>query len=837
MTKTCHPAPNVHNSPPLRGLPPLPQAPLSVPKGAVSEYPSTSDLGTGQSSQLRKSATVVLAAFRPDPAQLEAQLASIAGQSLRPAQIVAVIADLTSGPLVEEVAARHGLACHLVLPERGLDAPRAFAAGLAAAVEHSAPDSLIALSDQDDIWHPERLARGAALLEDPEIQLIHSDARVVDAEGAELHPSVFALERRMRAPSLRDLLYRNTVTGMTTLFRRELAELSLPFPGQSGVHFYHDLWLALLATATGRVALIEEPLVDYRQHGANAVGAIGGARRLRLWQFRRPALRIWLRQRATSYALARYLARCVQARVSEAVISGRLAPDKPATHDLRPYLRRRGLGLPHLTDSLRLALHFRGELASIAASQFTIAAGRLLWSLREALTEGLLGALSRFDTRLFTLSPGIAPPEIDPAGNVVRLPTPDVQHPQPQPKPHAQPKPSAAFVDTRKTPSWTPKFTAPEPALALLVPTLNPTEAFAGIATAIDIGIGLAARGHRVRMIATDLPMANPAASRAFVEDRAGQAGSQAMQRISLHCGLTGDSNGPDGPVIAQHVGDVYLATAWWTAHVAQTLTRRHPFLNPQFLYLIQDFEPNFYAWGTTCADAAASYTMDYLPVFNTTLLRDHFAHLGLCAPDALAFRPSIEVERYARGTRLPRNGPRRLALYGRPEVERNMFPMAIEALEGFLTAEGLGPNDISLVSVGLRHEPVAFSTGVRLESLGKLPWAEYPDFLLGVDLALSLMYSPHPSHPPLEMAASGVRVVTNRFGVKDLGRLSPAILSAEPAPEALAAALSQAWAAGPVPEHQRQLDLTPLGLPLDAMIDELSAGLFPLLKPEASAA
>ncbi|MFY0633396.1 MAG: glycosyltransferase [Vannielia sp.] len=789
--------------------------------------------GQADSAQAPPGVAVVMAVFRPDPAQLEAQVASLAGQSLRPTLLLCVIADLESGPLVEQVAAVHGLPCELVVPEQGLDAPRAFAAGLAAVVPLIAPGSLIALADQDDIWHPTRIARGAALLADPAVSLVHSNARVVDAEGKVLHPSLFALERRRKAPGLRGLLYRNTVTGMTMLFRCELAQISLPFPGQAGVHFYHDLWLGLLAEATGRVARIDEALVDYRQHGGNAVGAVDRAGGWRLPRMSRKALHHWFRRKATSYALARYLARCVQARMSEAVIGTLLQPGASDTEPLRPYLRRRGLGLPHLADALRLLLVGHPDLARIAASHFTITAGRLAWSLREALGPGLLAALARFDTRLFSLSPGLAPPALDSAGNVVQQELALA----PEPPASQRIRPAVEYIDARKRPSWTPRLDAAEPALVLLVPTLNPSEAFAGIATAIDIGIGLAARGHRVRMIATDLPMANPAASREFVDNRAGSAQAGAAARISLHCGITGDHSGPDGPGISHHPGDVFLATAWWTAHVAQRLIRAQPMHHSRFLYLIQDFEPNFYPWGTVYADAAASYAMDYTPIFNTTLLRDHFAALGLCSPQALAFRPSIEVSRYSAGVRTPGSGPRRLALYGRPEVERNMFPMAIEALERFLQAEGLGRKEIELVSVGLQHEPVEFSTGARLTSRGKLPWEAYPAFLLGVDLGLSLMYSPHPSHPPIEMAASGVRVVTNSFGGKDLGRLSPAILSAAPTPEALAEALARAWSAGPVPQPMREIDLSVLGLSMDALLERLSAELRPLLATEASAA
>ncbi|WP_342344606.1 rhamnosyltransferase WsaF family glycosyltransferase [Vannielia litorea] len=767
--------------------------------------------------------TVVIAVFRPDPAQLEVQVASLAAQTLRPSLLIAVIADLASDALIEEVAARHGLPCKIVMPDQGMDAPRAFAAGLAAAVEHAPPEALIAFSDQDDLWHPERLARGAHALEDPGVSMVHSDARVVDAAGTVMHPSLFALERRQRAPGLRDLLLRNTVTGMTMLFRRELAELSLPFPAQAGVHFYHDLWLALLATARGRVVLLKEPLVDYRQHGGNAVGAVQRPRAGWRPNLGRKALWSWGRRKATSYALARYLAQSVQARMSEFVLAGHLAPEAAKTSALRPYLRRRGLGLPLVADALRLALTGRLDLARISLCHAGVTFGRLGLCLRETLGAGLTSTLERLDTRLYGLSPGVAPPALDSSGNVICKGPPLEPAAAAPPEPRQKVQSAASFIDTRKLPSWRPRFDAPEPAIALLVPTLNPTEAFAGIATAIDLGIGLAARGHRVRMIATDLPIANAAASRAFVEGRIGNAAAEAAGRISLHCGLTGDSTGPSGPEISQHRADTFLATAWWTAHVARTLMRDHEMEQWRFVYLIQDFEPNFYAWGTTFAEAAESYGMDYLPVFNTTLLRDHFAHLGHCPPDALAFRPSIDISRYSRGARAPRSGPRRLALYGRPEVERNMYPMAIEALERFVAAERLGPEEIELVSVGLKHDPVEFSTGARLTSLGKLPWEDYPGYLLTVDLGLSLMLSPHPSHPPIEMAASGVRVVTNSYGSKDLSRLSPSILSPEASAEAVCAALLQAWAAGPVPDSQRTIDLSPLGQPMDEMMDHLS--------------
>lgn len=137
---------------------------------------------------------------------------------------------------------------------------------------------LIALSDQDDVWHPGRLARMAARFEAaPELLLLHTDARLVDAELAPLGTSLFhALEVRpaelaaiANGNAFDVLLRRNLVTGATTMFRKELLAFALPFPEG----WVHDEWLGAVAAATGRADVLAEPLIDYRQHASNQIGA------------------------------------------------------------------------------------------------------------------------------------------------------------------------------------------------------------------------------------------------------------------------------------------------------------------------------------------------------------------------------------------------------------------------------------------------------------------------------------------------------------------------------------------------------------------------------------
>lgn len=137
---------------------------------------------------------------------------------------------------------------------------------------------LIALCDQDDVWHPGRLARMVAQFEArPDLLLLHTDARLVDGDLKPLGTTLFhALEvRPAELAAIRQgnafgvLLRRNLVTGATTVFRRTLLEVAVPFPPG----WLHDEWLAAVAAAVGCMDVLPQPTIDYRQHGRNQIGA------------------------------------------------------------------------------------------------------------------------------------------------------------------------------------------------------------------------------------------------------------------------------------------------------------------------------------------------------------------------------------------------------------------------------------------------------------------------------------------------------------------------------------------------------------------------------------
>lgn len=147
-----------------------------------------------------------------------------------------------------------------------------FSAGL-----RQADGDVLFLCDQDDVWHPDKLVRMAAYFDDdPQLLLLHSDARLVDEHGASLQCSLFdALQltpQEKQAIHARRafevVLRRSFVTGATAALRRELVALALPVAPD----WIHDEWLTAVAAAAGRIDFIDQPLIDYRQHDANQIG-------------------------------------------------------------------------------------------------------------------------------------------------------------------------------------------------------------------------------------------------------------------------------------------------------------------------------------------------------------------------------------------------------------------------------------------------------------------------------------------------------------------------------------------------------------------------------------
>ena len=187
-----------------------------------------------------------------------------------------------SPAIIADYAARFPQRFHIVPADgRNLGASGSFAWLMDYVLTHKAALGLASAwvmpSDQDDVWHADKLRRSMAHMqalqaESPGLPLlVHGDLEVVDESLARIAPSFVRYQglQPLRNRFAR-LLVSNTVTGCTALCNEALLRRALPIPPAA---LMHDWWLALVAGAFGRLSFIDAPLLQYRQHGANTIGA------------------------------------------------------------------------------------------------------------------------------------------------------------------------------------------------------------------------------------------------------------------------------------------------------------------------------------------------------------------------------------------------------------------------------------------------------------------------------------------------------------------------------------------------------------------------------------
>lgn len=132
----------------------------------------------------------------------------------------------------------------------------------------------IAYCDQDDIWEKDKVSKLVKCLEEERAFLCYSDLSIIDENDKLIANSFKDIHKRLRHLQGEGLfeyfLRRNSVTGCTMLIKSNIAKISIPFPHE---FYVHDHWLTLFASSMGKVAYVKEPLIKYRIHGNNQIGA------------------------------------------------------------------------------------------------------------------------------------------------------------------------------------------------------------------------------------------------------------------------------------------------------------------------------------------------------------------------------------------------------------------------------------------------------------------------------------------------------------------------------------------------------------------------------------
>lgn len=330
--------------------------------------------------------------------------------------------------------------------------------------------------------------------------------------------------------------------------------------------------------------------------------------------------------------------------------------------------------------------------------------------------------------------------------------------------------------------------------LNLLVPSINASDSFGGISTAVRIfeqlGEILQDRSDIRMRIITDTRMTDDSIVDLTKWRPPGpREPDERYQIVEL--------DNAQAQLIPFSRRDVFVATWWPTAFRAarvrawqeQTFGRRVPPL----IYIIQDFEPAFYPWSSRYAYAETTYLngADTIAIFNSSLLRRHFEKHGYSFLRTYHFEPRISGVLKAH-LRPNLSKERRILVYGRPSSARNCFELICAGLREWVQSSRV-VGAWTIVSAGEKHPDVDLGNGLKIQSVGKLSLPAYGALLNECAIGISLMLSPHPSYPPLEMAHSGMLTITNSYGDKDLSTWHDNIHSlSRLAPEELAKAVER---------------------------------------------
>jgi len=121
----------------------------------------------------------------------------------------------------------------------------------------------IFLTDQDDVWMPERVAR--TIPHFVEYDLVVNDCKIVNHNLHVLHNSFFDFNRSGKG--IFKNLIRNSYMGCCMAFKRKVLRKALPFPSRI---IMHDQWLGLVAELDFNIAFIPDQLILHRRHELNA---------------------------------------------------------------------------------------------------------------------------------------------------------------------------------------------------------------------------------------------------------------------------------------------------------------------------------------------------------------------------------------------------------------------------------------------------------------------------------------------------------------------------------------------------------------------------------------
>lgn len=241
---------------------------------------------------------------------LEKQLESILHQTYQNFYLLIRddISSDTTPKIIEKYVQAHPERIRALPPKKNLGVKGNFSA-----LMEASQSSYVMFADQDDFWMEDKIAKTLAAMKSAELKygtttpiLVHSDLVVVDENMQQIAHSFWAHTNIQPCSfsGLNRFLTQNMVTGCTMMVNKSLCQLAYPIPQNSPMH---DWWIALVAAAFGKIELLDEPTLFYRQHSCNTLGAkkFGSIRHIKEWLVKHPTEDDFKLKQATTL-LSRY---------------------------------------------------------------------------------------------------------------------------------------------------------------------------------------------------------------------------------------------------------------------------------------------------------------------------------------------------------------------------------------------------------------------------------------------------------------------------------------------------------------------------------------------------
>lgn len=331
----------------------------------------------------------------------------------------------------------------------------------------------------------------------------------------------------------------------------------------------------------------------------------------------------------------------------------------------------------------------------------------------------------------------------------------------------------------------------------VILPTVNPLLVFGGYIGLFHFVESLLKRGYSVRLLISE-DVIPPVGLLLSQFDN-----NSLVYRCLSRCEIV---NAMDRKVTNQ-VGkdDVFIGYSWFTMRLAYQAAKS---LNDKrAIFFIQEFEPIFHHYDSLRFLAEETYSFPHNAVFNSPQLLNYFAskQVGVFNSnqqgDYCFFKHAISEVKPPNLDEIKKRKKRKVLLYARPESHagRNLFEVTILALKEAIKQNVFELNDWEFFGIGSLGDiktELMLTDDVELQLIQKMPYSEYINALSQYDIGISLMYAPHPSVPPLEMASAGMLTITTDFqnrSSSEMASISNNIIAASHTMESIVSSIQQA--------------------------------------------